>query len=460
MKTTGARSFILYVLCVGFLAGLVVYLYGFIQNGGRWAVQPFNKHISGGSTVSSEGRILDRNGVVLLQSKDGKRVYNQDKALREAMLHAVGDTQGYISTGVQSRFRAELSGYNPVTGLFSPTGKTAGSDIYLTLDGELCKLARSTLGSRYGAAALYNYKTGEMLCMVSTPDYDPENPPADLNTDKTGKYNGVFVNKVLSSSLTPGSIFKLVTSAAAIEQVPDLDDRTWDCKGSVTINGNEITDVRAYGTLHFKQALAKSSNVAFSQIALELGKDVMTAKANEMGFNRSFSLEGIQSAKSVYSVADSQPQELGWSGVGQFTDLANPYHMMILMGTIADGGTYVQPYLIQRITTPLGIQTKSGSAKKGEPLLSTETASKLTEYMRYNVTNEYGDGLFPNMKVCAKTGTAEVGNGKKPNCWMVGFSSDEKTPYAFAVVVENENSSLGSAGQLASVLMKQAAGIA
>lgn len=456
MKTTGTRSFILYFLCLGFFIGLGVFLYGFFVDGGNWAVQPFNRHISGGSSISSEGRILDRNGVVLAQSVNGKREYHSDETVRRAMLHVVGDTQGFISTGVQYNYRAELSGYNPVTGLASPTGKAMGNDIRLTLDSRLCELARQKLGDRDGAAALYNYKTGEILCMVSTPDFDPENPPKDLNTDKSGKYKGAFLNKVLSSSLTPGSIFKLVTASAAIEKIPDLDERTWNCNGSVTVNGNKITDIRAYGRLDFKHALAKSSNVAFSQIAIELGTGTMTAQADEMGFNRSFTLEGMPSAKSVYNVAKAQPQELGWSGVGQFTDLANPYHMMILMGAVANGGSYIQPYMIQSESSALGAQVKTGSTKTGGQLLSPETAARLTTYMRFNVSYEYGDDLFPGMKVCAKTGTAEVGQVQKPNGWMVGFSSDEKTPFAFAVVIENTSTSLGSAGKIASALMQAA----
>lgn len=457
MKTTGARSLILYIIGIGFLFGLGVFLYGFATEGGDWAVQPFNRHISGEGGVSASGRILDRNGEVLAQSVNGKRVYNDDAETRRAMLHAVGDTQNYISTGVQYNFRSELSGYNPVTGLVAPTGKPNGSDVRLTLDSGLCKLALQKFGSRDGAALLYNYRTGELLCMVSAPGFDPQNPPSDLTTDKTGKYEGVFLNKALSSTFTPGSVFKLVTAAAAIEGIPDLDSRTWNCNGSVTINGNKITDVASYGKLDFKNALAKSSNVAFSQIAVELGADKMEAAADSMGFNQRFSLDGIPTAKGVYSVKGAQPNELGWSGVGQYTDLANPYQMMVLMGAVANGGTPVTPYEVAKITSPFGIALKSGGTRNGERMLSAATADRLKTYMRYNVTNAYGDGLFPGLSVCAKTGTAEVGGTKKPNCWMVGFSSDEKTPYAFAVVVENEKSSLKSAGQIASALMKAAA---
>lgn len=453
----GARSFILYIFGLGFLVGLGVFLYGIVIDGGSWAMQPFNKHLTSGSQLSNGGAILDRNNVILAKSENGVRVYNGDETTRRAMLHAVGDNRGYISTGIQYNYRSELSGYNLITGIASPTGKGGGSNIKLTLDSSLSKLALQKLGSRNGAVAIYNYKTGEMLCMVSAPNFDPSNPPKDLDTDKTGKYEGVYLNKVLSSTYTPGSIFKLVTSAAAIEAMPDLDSRTWNSNGSITINGNKITDVAAYGKLNFKNALAKSSNVAFAQIALELGTEKMTTAANAMGFNKSFDLDGITTSKSVYNVNGAKDNELGWSGVGQYTDLTNPYHMMLMMGAIANGGTPVKPYLIDRVTTQFGLVTKSGHAQTDSTFLSTSTADKLKAYMRYNVTNSYGDKLFPGLSVCAKTGTAEVGGGKNPNGWMVGFSSDARTPLAFAVIVENAKSGMSSAGQIASALMISAA---
>jgi peptidoglycan glycosyltransferase len=457
MKTMGARSFIVYIFGIGFLVGLSVFLYGLIMDGGNWAMQPFNKHLTSGSQLSNGGQILDRNNVILAKSENGSRVYNGDEITRKAMLHAVGDTRGYISTGVQYNYRSELSGYNLITGLASPTGKSAGSNIKLTADSALSKLALQKLGSRKGAVAIYNYKTGEMLCMVSTPNFDPSNPPKDLDTDKTGKYEGVYLNKVLSSTFTPGSIFKVVTAAAAIEGMPNLDSRTWDCNGSVTISGNKITDVASYGKLNFKNALAKSSNVAFAEIAVELGSQKMSAAANAMGFNRSFDLDGITTSKSVYNVQSAKDNELGWSGVGQYTDLTNPYHMMLMMGAIANGGTPVKPYLIDKITTPFGLTTKSGGTHTETRFLSAATADRLKTYMRYNVTDNYGDDLFPELAVCAKTGTAEVGGGKNPNGWMVGFSSSGSTPLAFAVIVENAKTGIGSAGQIASAVMTAAA---
>lgn len=456
MKTIGRRSLVIILLAAGFFFGLGFFLRDLFLHGGFWAVQPFNGHLNGGGTSASEGRILDRKGVVLAETKDGKRVYNSDLATRCAMLHAVGDTNGYISTSVQYNFRGELSGYSPVTGLASPTGRTGGGDVTLTLSSGLCRLAREKLDGRNGAAAVVNYKTGEMLCMVSTPDFDPQDPPEDLNTNKD--YNGAYLNKVLSSAFTPGSIFKVVTSAAAIENIPDLETRAWDCGGSVVINGNKITDVQAYGKLNFRNALAKSSNVAFGQIAVELGGGVLAAEARQMGFNRTFSIDGIPTAASVYSVSGASDDQLAWSGVGQYTDLANPFHMLLLMDAAANGGTPVMPYFISGIRTGAGLPSRTGSGKAGPQLIRPATAEKLKDYLRYDVTHGYGDDLFPGLSVCAKTGTAEVGGGKNPNCWMIGFSSDEKTPLAFVVLVEDSaEGSVASAGRIASALMAAAA---
>lgn len=455
MKTTGGRAGVLYLMLLCFFAGLGVFLYGLFTDGGAWAMQPFNKYASGDSQLTTAGDVLDRSGVVLAKSENGKRVYNGDETVRRSMLHAVGDTNGYISTGVQYRYRSEIGGYSPIFGLTSPTGKKTGSDITMTLSTELSKTAYNKLNGRNGAVAMYNYKTGEMLVMVSTPDFDPANVPKDIDTNS--EYDGAYLNKVLSASYTPGSIFKIVTTAAAIENLSDWNTQTFTCTGSITVNGNKITCDSVHGTVDVKEALAKSCNVAFAQLAMELGETKMTAEANTMGFNQSFSVDGITTSQSKYNVKSAEKQQLAWSGIGQHTDLTNPYHMMLLMGAIANDGTPVQPYFIQQIKNNLGVVTQQGKTQTGTQLVKSATAATLKELMRYNVTSDYGDDMFPGMSVCAKTGTAEVGGGKRPNGWMIGFSSDPKTPYAFAVVVEEGNYGRTSAGPIAKAIMTQAA---
>ena len=321
MKTTGNRSLILYVLSIAFAAGLLFFLGEYILQGGQWAVQPFNRHISGG--VSMTGQVLDRTGQVLSSSDENGRVYNQDASIRQATLHAVGDDAGYISSAAQYRYRSDLAGYNLFTGLGSPFGNRTGSDVTLTLDAELCKTAYTAMNGKKGAVLLCNYETGEILCMVSTPTFDPANPPEDL-LDNPEKYDGVYLNNALSGLYTPGSTFKIITSAAAIENIPDLESRRFQCNGSEIINGNKITCTAVHGDQSFQDALGNSCNIAFGELAVEVGEEAMMEKAQEMGFGQSYSVDGVSTAKSVYNVKGASEDALAWRGIGHYTDQVNP----------------------------------------------------------------------------------------------------------------------------------------
>ena len=126
------------------------------------------------------------------------------------------------------------------------------------------------------------------------------------------------------------------------------------------------------------------------------------------------------------------------------------------MCAIAGNGTPVEPYTTKEVKTSFGMTTSQGKTSYGEALLSVSTASKLKEAMRSNVRDYYGEGLFPGMQACAKTGTGEVGEGKQPTGWIVGFSADEDTPFAFVAVVEEGGYGVSSAGPVASAVMQQA----
>lgn len=456
MKSTRARSMIVYLLTAAFLCGLGLFVFRLVFHGEVWATSSVNQHLSGSGSLSAAGRVIDRNGNILAQTVDGNRVYHSDADTRKALLHTVGDSNRFISTAVQNAQRSNLAGYNFFTGitLSQITGK--GSDITLTLDSGVCRTAYQAMAGRKGAVAVYNYKTGEVLCMVSTPTYDPTNPP-DIENDKSGQYDGVYLNNALSSTFTPGSTFKVITCAAAIDYLSDINSQTFTCNGSITVNGQKITCLSHHGTIGFQQAMSQSCNVAFAQIAMQLGKEKMTAEAEKLGFNRSFSVEGISTAKSVYDVSSADEAALGWSGIGQHTNLANPMHMMILMGAIANGGQPVTPYYISQVSTPLGIPSHMGTGNPGDRLMTEGTANALSDIMRYTVKNNYGDSRFPGLTVCAKTGTAEVGEGKQPNGWMVGYTTDADCPLAFAVVVENGGYGISSAGPVVQAVLQAAA---
>ncbi len=450
MRTTGFRSMVLYLLLACFVGGVVYLGVNLFLHGGQWAMQPYNGHIS-----SSLGNISDRSGNVLATSTEEGRTYSDSETVRRALLHTVGDPYGYISTSVEYTMRDKLTGYNLITGLNDTIFNRMGSDIALTVDQNACAAAYNALGGKNGAVLVYNYQTGEILVKVSAPGFDPAYIPEDLETNEA--YKGVYLDNTLSSSFTPGSIFKIVTAAAAMEQWPDTWSQwTHTCTGSENIGGSDVTCL--YGAAHGDQdmfsAMGNSCNVFFASLASEIGAEALQAKAEEMGFGREFSLGSVPTAQSEIDLSAANQNQLAWAGVGQYTVLCNPYHMMVLMGAIANGGEYVQPKLTQESQLFSGLLPG-----EDRTLVTAAEAQNLTQLLRGDVENYYGDWLFPTgMNVCAKTGTGEVGEGKAPNCWMVGFCDSVDYPYAFAILVEEGTGGIESAGSVASAVMNALAG--
>lgn len=450
MKKTRSRSTMVLIIALLAIVGLCVFIVKIFLNAGQWIQHSYNGHLAGSGGLSSAGEIFDRSGNTLAYSQDGERLYNSDYTTRLSTLHVVGDDSLNISSAIQSSYRSQLIGFNYLWGLGLPSSLKAGGNITLTIDSSACNAAYNALGEHNGAVVVYNYKTGEVLCSVSTPTYDPMDPP-EITEDNEKEYDGVYVDKVLAGLYAPGSTFKIITAAAALENIPDIENETFTCNGSTNIGGNEITCMHIHGELTMKEGLAQSCNVVFSELAARLGKDKMTAMAEKLGFNSSVIVNGTETARQVYNVSKADENGLGWSGIGQYTVEANPMQMAIMCSAIANGGTAVLPNEIKS-----GVMEINGGTKD---MIDSDLAAKLDEYMRYDVTSYYGDSLFPSLTVCAKTGTAEVGENKEPHAWMVGYSQDEDAPLAFAVIVENGGYGFSTAGPVAVAAMEACASV-
>ncbi len=444
MRKIERRAVLCLLLALCLLAGLCLFGFRFVTRGGEWASFPANRHLYDSSGRLISGAVADRDGDVLSDIVDGERVYYPDATVRRATLHAVGDRQGNIGTGALHAFADQLSGYNLITGGYSPIGNQR--TMYLTLDAAFNVVAYNALGSHRGAVGVYDYTTGEILCMVSTPTFDPDNPPENLDSEE---YEGAYINRFLSSAIVPGSIFKTVTLNAALENIPDLFDRTWECDGSVTIGGTEVTCPSVHGSLDIQSAFANSCNGVFAQLAVELGGDVMQQYVEQAGLTSSLSVDGIQTAKGTFAFEDGDDALVAWSGVGQGQDALNPCAMMTYMGAIASGGQAAVPRLIDSIETGSILPGGIFRTQQTDELVAADTAGTLRTMLRNNVEQTYGASRFPD-GTCAKSGTAEVGGGLTPNAWFAGFIDDPNHPYAFIVLVENGGGGASVAGEVAS----------
>lgn len=456
MRKIEKRSIFCVILAALLGLGLAFFCFRFVVNGGDWASFPSNRHLYDKNGQLIGGTILDRDGDVLsAPSDDGTRKYHDNADVRKATLHAVGDQAGNIGAGAMTAFADKLSGYNLLTGAYSPLG--TGNSLYLTIDAYLNNIAYQALDGRNGTVGVYNYKTGEILCMVSSPAFDPANPPSIDPEDPA--WDGVYVNRLISAGTVPGSIFKVVTLHAALENISDLNSRTWTCTGSVEVGGDVITCPYAHGEMDIEDALASSCNGVFGRLAVELGGNTMQKYVEKAGLTSEIKIDGIRSSKGSFDFTGSENQ-LAWAGVGQGKDAVCPVNMMLYMGAIANGGKAAIPRLIEKTTTDYGLPTGIYFPKKSSELIDEATANTIAVMMHNNVIETYGQERFPGMNICAKSGTAEIGPDKTPNAWFTGFLQDEDTPYAFIVLVENGGGGATVAGSVASQVLTEAVRIA
>lgn len=430
MNRIASRASAAVVLVLVLLGGLGFFLAEYFHKAADWVVFTGSPHVYQDGKLGS-GVVTDREGILLADLRDG-RSYSTDETLRKAVLHWVGDRQGNVSVPYMDYFTETLLAYDPVKGLYQ-YGENAGV-ITLTLSAKLQKAALEAMGDRVGTLAIYNYRTGEILCAISTPTFDPDNVP-DIAGDTTGAYTGVYVNRFLHGAYTPGSIFKIVTLAAALELEPELLEARFSCEGSYKMSGGKVTCTGTHGQQTLQEAFRNSCNCAFAQVTEALGQEKLLTFVEKSGILESQTFDGYVTQSGNFDHAVTSAQELAWSGIGQHKDLVNPCGFLTFLGAIAGNGSAVEPYCVARVSSGDRV-TYSAEENKGDAIFSGETARILREFMGLNVTEKYGADRFAGFTVCAKSGTAEVGGGKEPNAMFAGFLTDRDYPLAFVVTVE------------------------
>ena len=431
------------------------------EQGTRWMSSGSNARLNSARKKVTMGTITDRNGVTLAYTdSDGSRCYASGSDLRRALSQTVGDTLSMSGTGVETMHAGILLGFSGSiidrTWQWLSGEDTRGDDIRLTVDAELSAYIAEQFPDGYsGAAAVINYKTGEILAMVSMPNYDPYKAGSDSVVDTA------YLNRCLQGKYAPGSVFKIVTLAAALEKKTGVSSRTYTCEGSRLFADVPVTC--AGGTVHgemtLQEAFADSCNVTFAALSYELGGTEMLRMAENFGFNDNFTFQDLVLYESEYPEDLQSVADLAWSGVGQSRVLVTPLHMAMIAGCIGNGGVMMNPVLIDQVTGSTGIPRLRNTAGTYRQAISAGTARVIEEYMRAAVEDGTGyRAQVDGYTVCGKTGSAETSNDKsmETNAWFVGYVAEDTHPYAVAVVIEQGGAGGDKAARLAGKALKRA----
>lgn len=445
------------VFAVAFSFLLVYFGYQVMTEGGRWFVSPSNQRLGKQLENITPGDILDRAGTTLASSDEsGNRTYSDDAALRLGSAHVLGDHTGYSATGVQTYHANTLLGFNnSLSGQLGQLmgGKRQGSDMRLTLLSSMQKAAWEYLSGKKGAAVVLNYKTGEVLCSVSSPAFEPANAAQEAK-GADAETNGIFVNRVTQGKYAPGSIFKIVTASALLKN--DMGGLTHTCTGTLQLPGGTVTCEEAHGACDLNKAMTVSCNTYFANAGVKLGYSALLSAAEDLGFEDDFTFSDL----SLYKGRVPEPEndfELGWASVGQNKDTMTPMQAAMMVGAVANDGVMMEPKLVLGITENGGEEKNALNSNVYRTSMNAEVADTLKSMLLNTVQNGTGrSAQVKGLSIGGKTGTAEVSTNKEvaPHAWFVGFLDDESMPLCVAVIVENGGYGSGAAAPLAGQLLK------
>ncbi|NUP67855.1 MAG: penicillin-binding protein 2 [Nonomuraea sp.] len=439
------------------------------RNAIKTYAEPLGNIIVGGRSVT--GSAPTRNGDLKY-----KRTYKDGRLYAAVTGYA---SQAYAPTQLEGIYQDLLDGTDTRlnTLMDTVTGKRADpGDVITTIDPDVQKAAYDALGSKKGAAVAIDPKTGKILAVVSTPSYDPSTL-TDANTAGTAwkKLNAdqdkPLTNRALRQPLPPGSTFKLVVAAAALEDglYSTVDQKTkspdpYTLPGTTTDLSNENPSAPCENA-SIRTALQYSCNNVFAKMAVDLGQDKVRAMAEKFGFNDTEQDVPVRAYTSVYP-SDMDRSSTALTGIGQYDVTATPLQMAMVSAAIANGGKLLSPHMVSQITDSGGDVLKNyDDDTTTRQIVSASTAGQLQSAMQTVVDDGTGtNAQIPGVTVGGKTGTAQHGekNSKTPYAWFTSYGKAGGKEVAVAVVVEqsdaarSEVSGNGLAAPVAKAVMEAA----
>lgn len=461
---------VMVLICFLFLCIVVYLTYFEVFVKDKILSNSYNRRLWEQEDTTLRGSILDRNGTVLAKSNaDGKeqeRIYPYGSLYSQVIGY---NSKAYGKSLMELKYNNELLNIKEFSSIFNFKEKLSGeqkigNNLYLTIDHNLQSKAEQLIRGKNGAVVVMRPKTGEILAMVSKPDFDPASSKLAQNWEELIKSkDSPFLPRATQGLYAPGSTFKVLTAAAAVEN--GMEDRTFEDKGSITIDGKIFNNFQShvYGSLDLKGALAVSSNVAFAQLGADLGEKVLKDITTRAGFNKDIPFDiPVNSSRFPYETMGKT--DLAAVGMGQGKLLVTPLHMAMIASGIANNGTMMKPYLVDRVVSASDVTQMSAKPEVFGRIMAPETASKVKEMMQYVVETGTGkSAAIKGVKIAGKTGTAENElSGKQKNkehAWFICFAPVDDPQVAVAVVLEYSGSTGGSlAAPIAKDLIRQVLG--
>lgn len=426
---------------------------------------PGNNHSLAKEARTERGTISTYDGVVLAQSvptEDGtfERVYPAGDLASQVVGYS---SARFGTSGIEQAYNDTLKGkenfasWTDVLNSFAGIGG-AGNDVALTLNSKIQQAAQDALSGETGACVVMDPDTGAILAMASSPTYDAADFETVIEQANADSSDTRLINRAIHALYSPGSTFKIVSLATALEDGVADENTVYDAPGSMEIGNADVVnfDGNSYGRLTLAQATELSANTAFGQLGVEMGADALVAGAEDFGFNKD-----IEFALTLYTSLMPDPDDMtewetAWAAagenVGENKTASHPspngpqatvLEMALVGSAIANDGTIMQPYLVDGIYNANGERSFTAQPTKLMQAVSETTAGRVRDVLVGVVNNGTGtDAAIDGVQVAGKTGTAEKVDGN--DSWFVGMAPADDPRVVVALIIEDGEEGVGA----------------
>lgn len=437
------------LVCSLFAAMTVYFLIYTNKNSKKLFENDYNKREEALLEKNVRGKIYAASGEVLaetIQDQDGNDV--RSYPYKNLFSHIVGYTYKGGS-GVE-----QLQNYNLMHSDISLSDKASydaagerypADDVYTTLDLALQQAASDALGDNRGAVIVTEVSTGNILCMVSKPDFDPNDIEAEWEQLGADTDSGTLVNRVTQGLYAPGSTFKIFDAIELMdEDMAAANAFSYNCIGydnNFTLEDGQPIHCyhwTAHGTVSLEKAFAKSCNCAFVNIGNSLNRDSFCTLLNNMMFGEALPYDLPSGTSSYTLTADTTKEDVTQLSIGQGSTLMTPMHLNMITAAIANGGTVHKDQIVASVKTGTGSTLSETKPEDYRTVMTAEVAAKMREMMRDVIAEGTATKLSSRpYNPCGKTGSAEIVTGESTShAWFTGFAPEENPEIAITVIVE------------------------